>query len=231
MEWDKFTGKHKYLMHMEYTLFGGYNTWVISVYGIYNGHILSEYTLCGYDEYILREIKKHCVILHCADILCSDVVVGTGLLPEYQALCVYAACDGNMECVSGYEQAEGSHPAGRGHGRKQLDLHLFPEPPDPWAHRPHCFRFFLKFFLKCNQNCLKNAGNPRDMRRFQVGLGSPPCKLPFPASGSCGEAVALPPCRKPPGQIPAQPCASGPGACWGWGSSISTYAGCQGRLH
>ncbi|KAK0080900.1 hypothetical protein PV325_013147 [Microctonus aethiopoides] len=32
---------------------------------------------------------------------------------------------------------------------------------------PSC-RFFLKFFLKCNQNCLKNAGNPRDMRRFQV---------------------------------------------------------------
>lgn len=31
-------------------------------------------------------------------------------------------------------------------------------------------RFFLKFFLKCNQNCLKNAGNPRDMRRFQVNL-------------------------------------------------------------
>ncbi|XP_052001192.1 transcription factor COE1 [Xyrauchen texanus] len=29
-------------------------------------------------------------------------------------------------------------------------------------------RFFLKFFLKCNQNCLKNAGNPRDSRRFQV---------------------------------------------------------------
>ncbi|KAI3389181.1 hypothetical protein SNEBB_009735 [Seison nebaliae] len=31
-------------------------------------------------------------------------------------------------------------------------------------------RYFLKFFLKCNQNCLKNAGNPRDMRRFQVVL-------------------------------------------------------------
>ncbi|KAA0716256.1 Transcription factor COE2 [Triplophysa tibetana] len=31
-------------------------------------------------------------------------------------------------------------------------------------------RFFLKFFLKCNQNCLKTAGNPRDMRRFQVAL-------------------------------------------------------------
>jgi len=30
------------------------------------------------------------------------------------------------------------------------------------------YSFFLKFFLKCNQNCLKNAGNPRDMRRFQV---------------------------------------------------------------
>uniref|UniRef100_A0A2K5QLM7 IPT/TIG domain-containing protein n=1 Tax=Cebus imitator TaxID=2715852 RepID=A0A2K5QLM7_CEBIM len=29
-------------------------------------------------------------------------------------------------------------------------------------------RFFLKFFLKCNQNCLKNASNPRDMWRFQV---------------------------------------------------------------
>ncbi|KAF7242124.1 Transcription factor COE2 [Varanus komodoensis] len=32
------------------------------------------------------------------------------------------------------------------------------------------YRFFLKFFLKCNQNCLKTAGNPRDMRRFQEGL-------------------------------------------------------------
>lgn len=31
-------------------------------------------------------------------------------------------------------------------------------------------RFFLKFFLKCNQNCLKTAGNPRDMRRFQVSV-------------------------------------------------------------
>ncbi|CAD5221324.1 unnamed protein product [Bursaphelenchus xylophilus] len=35
-------------------------------------------------------------------------------------------------------------------------------------------KFFLKFFLKCNQNCLKNAGNPRDMRRFQVVLSSTP---------------------------------------------------------
>uniref|UniRef100_A0A8D2LIR6 EBF transcription factor 2 n=1 Tax=Varanus komodoensis TaxID=61221 RepID=A0A8D2LIR6_VARKO len=39
----------------------------------------------------------------------------------------------------------------------------FPSPP--------C-RFFLKFFLKCNQNCLKTAGNPRDMRRFQVVLST-----------------------------------------------------------
>lgn len=30
------------------------------------------------------------------------------------------------------------------------------------------YRYMVKFFLKCNQNCLKNAGNPRDMRRFQV---------------------------------------------------------------
>nr|CDJ92825.1 Cell surface receptor IPT TIG domain containing protein [Haemonchus contortus] len=33
-------------------------------------------------------------------------------------------------------------------------------------------KYFLKFFLKCNQNCLKNAGNPRDMRRFQVVLST-----------------------------------------------------------
>lgn len=37
-------------------------------------------------------------------------------------------------------------------------------PSDPVV----CDRYQLKFFLKCNQNCLKNAGNPRDMRRFQV---------------------------------------------------------------
>ncbi|XP_014218394.1 transcription factor collier isoform X2 [Copidosoma floridanum] len=36
-------------------------------------------------------------------------------------------------------------------------------------------RFFLKFFLKCNQNCLKNAGNPRDMRRFQVVISTQVC--------------------------------------------------------
>lgn len=36
-------------------------------------------------------------------------------------------------------------------------------------------RFFLKFFLKCNQNCLKTAGNPRDMRRFQVQNQSKHC--------------------------------------------------------
>ncbi|EPB73978.1 hypothetical protein ANCCEY_06940 [Ancylostoma ceylanicum] len=35
------------------------------------------------------------------------------------------------------------------------------------THEVMC-RYFLKFFLKCNQNCLKNAGNPRDMRRFQT---------------------------------------------------------------
>ncbi len=36
------------------------------------------------------------------------------------------------------------------------------------------FRFFVKFFMKCNQNCLKSAGNPRDMRRFQVALSTSP---------------------------------------------------------
>ncbi|XP_075961331.1 transcription factor COE3 isoform X6 [Anarhichas minor] len=39
------------------------------------------------------------------------------------------------------------------------------------THEIMC-RFFLKFFLKCNQNCLKNAGNPRDMRRFQVVIST-----------------------------------------------------------
>ncbi|XP_061888092.1 transcription factor COE3-like isoform X3 [Entelurus aequoreus] len=45
-------------------------------------------------------------------------------------------------------------------------------------------RFFLKFFLKCNQNCLKNAGNPRDMRRFQlitphaIRVQTPPRHIP-----------------------------------------------------
>eukprot|EP00096_Caligus_rogercresseyi_P012797 TRINITY_DN5477_c0_g1_i2.p1 TRINITY_DN5477_c0_g1~~TRINITY_DN5477_c0_g1_i2.p1 ORF type:complete len:503 (+),score=135.13 TRINITY_DN5477_c0_g1_i2:142-1650(+) len=41
-------------------------------------------------------------------------------------------------------------------------------PSDPVV----CDRFQLKFFLKCNQNCLKNAGNPRDMRRFQVAVST-----------------------------------------------------------
>jgi early B-cell factor len=36
-------------------------------------------------------------------------------------------------------------------------------------------RYFLKFFMKCNQNCLKNAGNPRDMRRFQVAISTTVC--------------------------------------------------------
>ena len=40
-------------------------------------------------------------------------------------------------------------------------------------HFLYLCRFFLKFFLKCNQNCLKNAGNPRDMRRFQVRESGP----------------------------------------------------------
>lgn len=39
-------------------------------------------------------------------------------------------------------------------------------PSDPIITDRNC----LKFFLKCNQNCLKNAGNPRDMRRFQVAI-------------------------------------------------------------
>ncbi|XP_057305667.1 transcription factor coe2-like isoform X1 [Hydractinia symbiolongicarpus] len=35
-------------------------------------------------------------------------------------------------------------------------------------------RYFVKFFMKCNQNCLKTAGNPRDMRRFQIAIATTP---------------------------------------------------------
>ena len=31
-------------------------------------------------------------------------------------------------------------------------------------------KYFVKFFMKCNQNCLKGAGNPRDVRRFQIAV-------------------------------------------------------------
>ena len=32
--------------------------------------------------------------------------------------------------------------------------------------------FRLKFFLKCNQNCVTAAGNPRNTRRFQLSLAT-----------------------------------------------------------
>ncbi|KAF7206270.1 transcription factor COE1-like [Nothobranchius furzeri] len=56
-------------------------------------------------------------------------------------------------------------------------------------------RFFLKFFLKCNQNCLKNAGNPRDMRRFQVQISAGFCSfcsaLVFPPGAApCIKAIS-----------------------------------------
>ncbi|KAA3680958.1 early B-cell factor, partial [Paragonimus westermani] len=57
------------------------------------------------------------------------------------------------------------HKAIRPSGMKSLDC-LFKDL--------FLFRYFLKFFMKCNQNCLKNAGNPRDMRRFQVAISSTP---------------------------------------------------------
>ena len=44
-------------------------------------------------------------------------------------------------------------------------------PPLPPSLSLSLPRFHLKFFVKCNQNCLKNAGNPKDSRRrFQVAL-------------------------------------------------------------
>lgn len=44
-------------------------------------------------------------------------------------LCVYSS-DGTMGCVHACEQAEAESSCW-GHGRKQLDPGLFPEPPDP----------------------------------------------------------------------------------------------------
>ncbi|NWX76655.1 COE3 factor, partial [Alca torda] len=58
-------------------------------------------------------------------------------------------------------------------------------------------RFFLKFFLKCNQNCLKNAGNPRDMRRFQPRVPGPdpgaPRSRPARPHTHCCPVSPLPP--------------------------------------
>lgn len=46
-------------------------------------------------------------------------------------------------------------------------------------------RYRLKFFVKCNQNCLKNAGNPKDSRRrFQVALYSSICLNGSPIASS-----------------------------------------------
>lgn len=46
-------------------------------------------------------------------------------------------------------------------------------------------RYRLKFFVKCNQNCLKNAGNPKDSRRrFQVALYSSLCLGGTPIASS-----------------------------------------------
>ena len=39
-------------------------------------------------------------------------------------------------------------------------------PCEPIVHN----RYFMRFFLRCNQNCLRNAGNPRNIRRFQLAL-------------------------------------------------------------
>ncbi|KAK3765958.1 hypothetical protein RRG08_002201 [Elysia crispata] len=68
------------------------------------------------------------------------------------------------------------------HSRWVCKLPLDLLPPSLPLHRPiplsnllelhDLLAFFLKFFMKCNQNCLKNAGNPRDMRRFQVAIST-----------------------------------------------------------
>ncbi|XP_026577928.1 transcription factor COE3-like [Pseudonaja textilis] len=69
-------------------------------------------------------------------------------------------------------------------------------------------RFFLKFFLKCNQNCLKNAGNPRDMRRFQIWMGDHQEILRQQMrTGSCSEALSDRCHENGPYALQAQGCA------------------------
>ncbi|XP_054706960.1 transcription factor COE4-like [Uloborus diversus] len=46
-------------------------------------------------------------------------------------------------------------------------------PSDPTIIDKH----ILKFFLKCNQNCLKGAGNPRDNRRFRIAVSVSPIRI------------------------------------------------------
>ncbi|NWU88085.1 COE3 factor, partial [Onychorhynchus coronatus] len=79
------------------------------------------------------------------------------VLLTHEIMC--SRCCDKKSCGNRNETPSDPPPCHRGLG------FFFPLPPTPKLPNP---RFFLKFFLKCNQNCLKNAGNPRDMRRFQV---------------------------------------------------------------
>lgn len=155
--------------------------------------------------------------------MCSEVVVGKGLIGMYQHL----VC---MQLVM-------SHPTGRGHGREKLDLHPFPEAPHPHPHPlsppTTLFQVLPQVLPQVQPELPEECGESPRHATLPGGSGrGVPLQIqigPFlRASGG-----RLWPChpRKAPGQISAQPCASGPHACWGWGSSFSTYAGCQGRLH
>ena len=39
----------------------------------------------------------------------------------------------------------------------------------------HLFRYYMQVYAKCNQNCVKIAGNPRDSRRFRVSRDFTEC--------------------------------------------------------
>lgn len=90
---------------------------------VYIMDIFFKNTFCG--------TNGHCVIPTLWEYPVYEIVVGMGLLHAYQTSCVCVTCDRNIGCLSACEQTECSHSAGRGHSREQLDLHLFPEPPDP----------------------------------------------------------------------------------------------------
>lgn len=107
------------------------------------------------------------------------------------------ACAAVIPCVGNCDPSRSPPvPAPRNQGmawggviRESLAPGHPPPPPgfastDRWVLSFHP-RFFLKFFLKCNQNCLKNAGNPRDMRRFQVSTRTPSSSKPCPAHWDC----------------------------------------------
>lgn len=162
------------------------------------------------------------------DVLCCELVVGKGLLGISQAFCIDTAGGGSRGCVTWVGRWRGVAPLGRGMEGSSWILSV-PRPPAPAPEPPTTPFQVLPQVLpqvqpKLPKECRESprhaplpGGSARGVRFQQEGVGGE----------GCGPATL----GKTPRQISAQPCALGPGTCWGWGSSLSAYAGCQGRLH